>query len=523
MVILKHPGSEIDLLWETKSVPAFDAEIEGRERFYDCTTEQQRRELTSAAVNSDQAGHRERRFAKGVLDEQHALRSGNTKACGASGTLCAVIHEQPCRTRHERNSQCSGSTRAPSLRSTGTEEDEMSPQDTYRRGIEDRQVAGSDPTPYDLILAGLTAVLAECGVETSTSELDSLFHYPLASTPVDTPLVQVAGSIVTALPEPREEKHDLYPYLRRYYTPATDEEEAKRQLAWLDNAGENIHAAAAKRRAEAAMNYRRAEIAETLLLVSRVVTAALFSEIGQIALCRCLAKSMEDESTNAESWVESTRAAIEERLREIPVERAKSVRPLSELRLNARVFGRGYGGNLGEEGRYVSDGSVVFDSERVVGAEARKRAKRLAGKEAEKFLSQDRLVQHLAKMDNEAEQEEATVYGFLSFVPPRRRRTWKLAVLVFGDSKVVYADADYVRLLDSLYKNRLDVRIHTDEDGQKMIAFYLDDGIVAALAPTSFDFAIDVQTLFLRRLQHALRSSPSTRTERQPVGTETQP
>lgn len=102
MVILKHPGSEIDLLWETKSVPAFDAEIEGRERFYDCTTEQQRRELTSAAVNSDQAGHRERRFAKGVLDEQYALRSGNTKACGASGTLCAVIHDQPCRTRRER-------------------------------------------------------------------------------------------------------------------------------------------------------------------------------------------------------------------------------------------------------------------------------------------------------------------------------------------------------------------------------------------------------------------------------------
>lgn len=381
----------------------------------------------------------------------------------------------------------------------------MSPQDTYRRGVEDRQVAGRDPTPYDLILAGLVAVLAECGVETSTSEIDSLFHYPLASTPVDTPLAQVASSVVAALPGPREEKHDLYPYLRHYYTPATDEEEAKRQLAWLDNAGENIQAAAAKRRAGAAMNYRRAEIAETLLLVSREVTVALSPKVDQIDLCRRLAKSMEDEADAAESWVESTRAAIEERLREIPVERAKSVRPLFELRLNTQVFGWKYGGNIGEEGRYVSDGSVVFDSERVVGAEARKRAKRLADKKDEKShpplqppaptLSQDRLAWHLAKVDNEAEQEKAVVYGFLSFVPPGRSRTWKLTVLVFGDSKVVYADADYVRLLESLYKNRLDVRTHTDEDGGKMVAFYLDGAIVAVLAPTSFDFAIDVPTL----------------------------
>lgn len=382
----------------------------------------------------------------------------------------------------------------------------MSPQDTYRRGVEDRQVAGSNPaTHYDLILAGLVAVLTECGVETSTSELDSLFHYPLATTPVDTPLVQVASSIVAALPGPREEKHDLYPYLRHYYTPATDEEEAENQLARLEHTGENIRAAAAKRRAGAAVNYRRAEIAETLLLISREVTAALSPKVDQIVLCRCLAMSMEDEANAAESWVESTRAAIEERLRAIPIERAKSVRPLSELRLNARVFGWSYGGNLGEEGRFISDGSVVFDSERVVGAEAKRRTKRLADKKNEKdrsplqppapTLSQDRLAWHLAKVDNEAEQEEAVVYGFFSFTPPRHGRTWKLAVLVFGDSEVVYADAEYMRLLESLYKKRLDVRIHTEEEGRKMIAFYLDDGIVAVLAPTGFDFAIDVPTL----------------------------
>lgn len=324
----------------------------------------------------------------------------------------------------------------------------------YREGIASAErTLGTECRDYDRVLAGTCAVLAVEGVLLTPQELSNLFHYPLATWDVRLPFERLAAALEAAT-SPGKPSYDEQRILDRrmeIYLPyvdeslLVDEQAIERRIADLRQRQKSMSKDVMAKISSLCSAYR--SLAE--------VVEALLGPVESVLDARARAGDLEHAAGQMDAMMGREIARLEERIRDLPVERARSLQPLSSLRLRQSAF---EGNTAPESSGYVSDHCTILRKDAIV---SKGRAEKIVARVPPSHRSKqaDGVVESVygkAIKVGYDKRDRLTLLGWFEHRHSGRHTgkvfTMNTAVCVTATNDLVYFDAGKLRWIESVVR-----------------------------------------------------------------------